>query len=764
MCAKRSALLNAELPKDLSAWAAREGIDPDEAWLTARTDLNLQGHYEDVYLLVEADRLVTLGRPAEGRTATRLVLRRRDIREIRTRQGIGGGFLEAFCDGVYVEVLAYSNAKADLFHKVVAKLKTWSEGRKPEVGPEDDLDPRRCPECGTPLEFKGDICRRCMKRGALLVRVLRLMRPYAGKAAAMMALVLGLIALRLIPQQLVRLLIDCVLAPQQAGNPALPFAVATQWLLGLVGALLGIDILMALAHMVMGRLASLVGTQVTYDMRSRVFRHLTRLSVAYYDRYSTGRLMSRVVTDTEQMKGFVHQITSGFLAQFITVAAVGVVLFSLNWQLAIITLLPAPLVVLAAVFFWKRVYPRYYRVWDANSKLHGVLSTIFSGIRVVKAFGQEGRERERFGRSAGHVRDSFRDVEYSVAIFNPSIGMLFQLGGILVWFIGGQWVLSDRLTLGKLMAFLGYLGMFYQPLGQLTQLTNWLTQFLTATQRTFEILDTQPQIVEAAEPRPLPDRDGSVQFEHITFGYDRHEPVIKDVTFEIRPGEHIGVVGKSGSGKTTLINLLARFYDADEGRILINGTDVRDLKLQELRHHVGVVLQDPFLFRGTIYGNVTYGREDVTAEQVLAAAKAANAHDFIIRHPLGYDTYIGDGGAGLSGGEKQRISIARALLYDPRILILDEATSNVDTESEQLIQAALAEVTRGRTTVAIAHRLSTLRDSDRILVVDNGRIIEQGTHEELLEERGLYYRLVKIQTELSREPAVDTLAATATAR
>ena len=762
MCAERSALLNAKLPDDLAALAVREGLHPDQAWLTARTDLNLQGDYDRVYLLVEGDRLVTLGSPRGGQGGLRLLLRREDIREVRTRQGVGGGFLEALCDGVFVEVLAYSNARADTFRKVAAKLKLWCAGEEPRTGPEDDLDPRRCPQCGGPLEFKGDICRRCMKRGALLVRVLRLMRPYAGKAAFMVVLVLGLIGLRLIPQQFVRLLIDRVLAPGQAGNPVLQPGVAVQWLLGLVAALLGIHVLMSAARIVLGRLSSFVGTQITYDMRSRVLAHLTKLSVAYYDRYSVGRLMSRVVSDTEQMKGFVQQLTSGFLTQFVTLAAVALVLFSLEWRLALITLLPAPLVVLAAAFFWRRIYPRYYRVWDANSKLHGVLNTILSGIRVVKAFGQEGRERNRFGRSAGHVRDSFRQVEYSVATFNPAIGVLFQLGGILVWFVGGRWVLEDHLTLGKLLAFLGYLNMFYQPLRQLTQLTNWLTRFMTATQRTFEILDTQPEIVEAAEPAPLPRRDGGVRFEHVTFGYDRHEPVIKDVGFEIRPGEHIGIVGKSGSGKTTLINLLARFYDVDEGRVVLNGTDVRDLKVEDLRRHVGVVLQEPFLFRGTIHSNITYGRGDVSPEQILQAAKAANAHDFIIRHPLGYDTYIGERGAGLSGGEKQRISIARALLYDPRILILDEATSSVDTESEQLIQRALAEVTRGRTTVAIAHRLSTLRDCDRILVVDDGRIIERGTHEELLALRGLYYRLVKIQTELSREPAVDTLAFDAT--
>ena len=758
MSANRSVLLNATLPPELAAKALEEKVKVDEAWLCVLTDLNLEGHYEKNFLLAEPDRLVMLAPPTRGRTAVRVVVARGDIDEIRTRQGVGGGFLEALVDGIYVELLAYSSARADTLRKAAAKLKAWSEGDRPHVGPEDDIDPRRCPACGLPLQFKGDVCRRCINRGAVFGRVLKMMRPYAGRAALMMALVLVVISLSLIPQQLVRLLIDRVLAPEQARNAVLGFDVARNWLLGLVAALLGVHLLTAVAQVVTGRLASYVGTQITYDMRSRVFGHLTGLSVAYYDRYNVGQLMSRVAGDTEQMKGFVHQLTSGFMSQLIQVLAVGVVLFSLNWKLALITLLPAPMVVMSAMFFWKRVYPRYYRVWDANSKLHGVLNTILSGIRVVKAFGQENRERNRFSRSAGYVRDSFRGVEYTVAVFNPAIGVLFQLGGILVWYFGGKWVLGKELSLGALMAFLGYLWMFYQPLGQLTQLTNWLTQFLTATQRTFEILDTPSQIVEADQPRQLPPAGGTISFENVSFGYDRHEPIIKSVSFEVAGGEHIGVVGKSGSGKTTLINLLARFYEVDEGSIRVNGVDLRDIKLEELRKHIGVVLQEPFLFRGTIWSNLTYGMTDATCEQVIAAAKAANAHGFIMRQPLGYDTCIGERGAGLSGGERQRISIARALLYNPRILILDEATSSVDTESEQLIQAALALATKGRTTIAIAHRLSTLKESDRILVVDSGRIIEQGSHEKLLAQQGTYYRLVKIQTELSREPAVDSLA------
>ncbi len=750
----RSALLNRELPATLEALIRKEGLDPRDAWICTDTDLNLAGGYEAVFILAFPDRLVTVAEPTPQRPGGIIItLARESIAEIRRRQGVGGGFIEALVEGIYVEVLAFSNARADIFHKVAKKLEHWIDGLSVATCPEDDVNHRKCPKCGLTLQFRGDICSRCVNRGAVFARVLKMMRPYAGKATIMMVFVLMAIGVSLIPQKLIQHLIDDVLAPAVAGR--ITWDQAAWPLFGLVAALLGTHVFGALVSMANGRLASFIGTQIAYDFRSRVFDHLTRLSVGYYDRYNIGQLMTRVANDTEQMRGFVQQLTGGFLAQLITVAAVGAMLFSLSWKLALLTLLPAPLVMLSAVFFWKRIYPRYYKVWDAGSKLHGVLNTILSGIRVVKAFGQEEQEQKRFGRTSGYVRDSARGVEYTVSIFNPSIGLLFQLGGMMVWLVGGRQVIESELSLGKLMAFLGYLWMFYAPLGNLTQLTNWLTSFLTATQRTFEILDTPSQIVEIPNPVRLPAAKGAIRFENVTFGYNRHEPVLKGISFEVKPGEHIGVVGKSGSGKTTLVNLLARFYDVDEGRVLIDGVDVRDLHLEDLRKTVGIVLQEPFLFRGTIYTNISYGRRDVTPEQVMEASKAANAHHFVMRHPLGYDTYIGERGAGLSGGERQRVSIARALLYDPNILVLDEATSNVDTESEQLIQEALGRVTAGRTTVAIAHRLSTLKKSDRIFVVDKGVIVEQGSHEELLSLGGIYYRLVKIQTELSREPSVD---------
>jgi ABC-type multidrug transport system ATPase subunit len=301
------------------------------------------------------------------------------------------------------------------------------------------------------------------------------------------------------------------------------------------------------------------------------------------------------------------------------------------------------------------------------------------------------------------------------------------------------------MSLGSLMAFLAYLAMFYTPLATLSQFTTWLTNFLTGCQRVFELLDTPVEATDVAHPIDLPHVQGRIRFENVSFGYERHQPVLRNVDFEVEPGKTIGIVGRSGSGKTTLVNLLCRFYDVNEGRVLVDGVDVRQIAAKQLRQQIGVVLQEPFLFRGTVWHNLVYGMPTSTPEQAIAAAKAAQAHEFILNSPLGYDTWLGERGAGLSGGERQRLSIARAILYDPPILILDEATSNIDAESEQAIQQALRAVTRGRTTIAIAHRLSTLRDADCILVFDRGQLIERGSHEQLLEQNGEYAKLVRLQ-------------------
>jgi ATP-binding cassette subfamily B protein len=665
-----------------------------------------------------------------------------EVREFRTQGAVGSGFLQAYVDDYWVDLARFPNTQADRFGRLARYLEDLRT--LGEVHLEDNIAATvlRCPKCDQRLPVANESCPRCIPRKAILARLGQMLWPYRLTALAMCGLMLVAVAAELVPPKLQQYLVDHILRGGQGAPDASGLFGA---LLVVVSALACARLMLSAVNFAKGRMATRVGVALTFDLRARLVEKLHSLGLNYYDRHQVGALTSRVAYDSEVIQSLLQQITGGFLLQLVQVTAVGVMLFTLNPKLAFFTLIPAPLVIAGSIFFWKRVHPRHYRYWDSSSKQAGMLTGMLSGIRVVKAFAQEPREYARFNRVSDYLRNCRMRVDYSTAAFSATMQLIFSMGGLIVWYVGGRDVLAGQMSLGSLMAFLAYLAMFYTPLATLSQFTTWLTNFLTGCQRVFELLDTPVETTDPANPVDLPNVDGRIKFEGVTFGYERHQPVLRDVDFEIRPGETIGIVGRSGSGKTTLVNLLCRFYDVCEGQVLVDGVDVRRLVASQLRRHIGVVLQEPFLFRGTIWQNLVYGLPTSTPEQAVAAAKAAQAHDFILNSPLGYDTWLGERGAGLSGGERQRLSIARAILYDPPILVLDEATSNVDAESEQAIQKALRALTRGRTTIAIAHRLSTLREADRILVFDGGRLTEQGTHQQLIAADGQYARLVRLQ-------------------
>jgi len=479
------------------------------------------------------------------------------------------------------------------------------------------------------------------------------------------------------------------------------------------------------------------------------------MPIDYFDKNQTGRLMTRVNQDTAELQGLVSQMTT-FALNIMLVLGIGAVLFTMSPSLGLYVLIPTPLVVTAAYFYYRYMRPHFERFWIARWRLNAMLNTFLAGVRVVKAFAQEEQEEARYHNRNQRLLQSRLQVDQAWSKFYPLISFAFSAGGLIIWYAGGKAVLAERITLGTLMAFLGYLGMFYGPLSNLTHISQALNHFLTISQRMFEMLDEEPQ-KEVSNPVGKARLGGRIEFDQVSFGYDPYYPVIRDLSLVIEPGEMIGIVGHSGAGKTTLINLLCRFYDVTSGSIRIDGVDVRDLSMEEVRKQIGMVLQTPFLFRGTLAENIAYGKPDATREEIIRAAKAANAHDFITRLPEGYDTIVGEGGTGLSGGEMQRVSIARAILHDPRILILDEATSSVDTETERQIQEALDTLVKGRTTIAIAHRLSTLYNADRIIVLNHGKLEEQGTPQKLMESKGAFYQLVQLQSQFARLDGVAAL-------
>lgn len=386
--------------------------------------------------------------------------------------------------------------------------------------------------------------------------------------------------------------------------------------------------------------------------------------------------------------------------------------------------------------------------------ISAILADTIPGVRVVKAFAAEDREVDRFNNvSEDYFKSSMQAAKLSTIYF-PVMGLAMFVGGIVIRWFGGRQIIYGNMTPGDLMLFMGYMWQFYGPIRTLTRLNHRLQRAATAAERVFEIVDAQPEVDDKEDAIELPTIRGDIKMENVVFSYDDEKNALDDISFEVEAGQMIGLSGPSGAGKTTLINLLGRFYDVNEGSITVDGHDIRDVTMMSLRNQIGVVLQDPFLFHGTVSSNIAYSKPGASKTEIVAAAKAANAHDFIVNFPDGYDTMVGERGTGLSGGEKQRISIARAILKNPRILILDEATSSVDTETEALIQAAIERLIEGRTTFAIAHRLSTLRKADRLVILDKGEIIETGTHNELLENNGLYKRLVDLQTDLSRIKAV----------
>jgi len=719
--------------------------------LCTPTDIDQQGAYRRHWLAATTEKIWVV--PEEPHQGQLIHFAINEASEFRTVPGIGSGTLAAKISGTYFDILRYSNRHAYRFERVVPKLEQLRKGEPVEITEHDEHDPRRCPECGIMLDQPGDTCAHCVKRSYVLTRMMRLMKPYRKQAVTMMALLLVGVALDLVSPQLTRYLVDNVLSDSAPGTETR--SAALRLLLTVVCILAGVQALRMGVNIWNGRLGSRVGTAITRDMRSRLVEHLQKLSVSYYDKQQVGSLMGRVAYDTEALHGFLWQLTGGFLLQLLMVVGVALMMFSIDARLALYALLPAPLVMGGTVFFWKYVYPRYYVSWDASSKQAGALSGMLSGIRVVKAFNQEQRELERFNAVSDRLRDAKNHVDMSIATFNPVIGLVFQMGGWIVWYFGGREVLAHSLSLGELMAFFGYLWMFYGPLAALPQFTNWLTSFVTQANRIFEVLDAPVASGQPDNAVHIGRLRGEIELRNVTFGYTRHNPVLRNLNLRIAPGEMVGIVGASGSGKSTLVNLLCRFYDVDEGSVLVDGVDVRRVDQNDLRSQVGVVLQEPFLFRGSISDNLTYGRPAAEPQAVIEAAKAANCHDFIMRQPHAYDTWLGERGAGLSGGERQRVSIARALLTDPRVLILDEATASVDAQSETLIQSALAEVVQGRTTIAIAHRLSTLRRADRIIVMDHGRIAETGSHEELIERNGIYANLVRLQGQAEGEPVIS---------
>jgi len=623
-------------------------------------------------------------------------------------------------------------------------------GKLPEERADEKSRRKHCPTCGRPLPWDSHVCNFCVDRLRALKRLASYLAPYKLYVFLSLFLNVSNIGFDFVPVILAKTLIDRVfpLAIKQS-SAAAKIAVASgatlRTLTVLVLAIIGASLVSSLVGIWRGRIDAYLGAAVLHDIRAQLYTHLQRLSVSYYDKREVGAVMSRVQNDVSMLQNFLMDSAEQLLISGLTIVAVVVIMFSYSPLLCIGVLLPVPFVVIGTQTYWRGLMKLWRRVWHQNSSLGARLADALGGVRVIRAFGAEEREVSRFVSRSSALRDASMRVEQKAAVFNPVMGLIMGFGMPITWYMGGRFVLAGELSFGTMVLFLGLLPRLYGPVQQLTRLVNQMTRSMTAAERVFEVLDTEPEVQEAAGALPMPHLRGEVEFREVVFGYEKHRPVLKGISLKVEPGEMIGLVGHSGAGKSTLINLLLRFYDVTGGQLLVDGLDIRDIRRDDLRRQIGVVLQESYLFHGSIFDNIVYGHPGASPAEVMDAAKAAFAHDFIVSFPDGYDTLVGERGTRLSGGERQRIAIARAILHDPRVLILDEATASVDTQTEAQIQKALANLVKGRTTFAIAHRLSTLRHADRLVVVDKGKIAEVGTHDELMAKKGTFYKLVQAQ-------------------
>lgn len=655
---------------------------------------------------------------------------------------VGSVVLEAEVAGTKRFIVRATMEHAARFGYLAGVLNDKAAQRKVRIF--NNEEERVCVECGGSLIPGTRACPRCMSKAAAFKRLFSVSKARWGGFAIALTVLLAGAGIALLNPYLLKLLINGALQP--AEGEASSMAVF-YWAIGGLVACLLVGELMSLIR---GRVMAKVSSSIAADLRKLVFDKTQSLSLGFMTSQRAGDMMNRITSDTERIRHLIQELCTTAIFQLIILVSASILLFQADWRLAIIVLLPAPIVAYMHMYIWKYVLHKlFHKLWRIHDRANSFLHDVLSGIRVVKAFGQEGREMKRFREYNGDFAAMTIKSEKLFSILSPITNYLIQLGQYFVLLLGCNMILNNQMNIGELIQFSTYAAMIFGPIAWLMFMPRWIANAVISIDRIFSVIDEQPEVVDDKEPVKHPIK-GSIRFQNVYFGYKSYEPVLKHVTLDIRQGEMIGLVGHSGSGKSTLINLISRFYDCNEGAILIDGVDIRSMKQEDLRSQIGVVLQETFLFRGSILDNIRYARPEATDLEVIEAARVANAHTFIINLPDGYDSLLEENGNNLSGGERQRLAIARAVLKDPKILILDEATASLDIDTEMAIQEALQRVTKGRTTIAIAHRLSTLRSVDRLIVLEKGVVAEVGSHTELMEKQGIYYKLITAQRGMSK--------------
>ncbi|MBE5938829.1 MAG: ATP-binding cassette domain-containing protein [Lachnospiraceae bacterium] len=760
------------IPKSLLKMLKSYELNTEDIVYVAESDIDEELRFVQNYIILSKDRLAVAFYPykeagkfsfggykrqgdftdVESDKPVLKIYFNEDIEKLEIIRDISGGTLIGKISGDDIRICRFSNSKMGEMERLTRNINKVKKGE--ELNDKDIHGKQKmecCPKCGTLYpDQERKICPKCMDKKSLFMRVMKYFLKYKWRLCIMMVCYLGVGILNLAwPYLSGTFLYDKVLSQ----DPKL-----VQWvdsvggkftiLLGFtVIAMIVTKILIQLLGMIHGAMTARIVPDVVAELKQEIFNSMGKLSISFFNSRQTGGLMTRVLDDASIVTGFFIDGLPYIFVNAFTIISTCVIMFRINPLLAVAALVLLPFLTIQSYRMLPRLWTFYGKRHRASRRLSGQLNDNITGARVIKAFGQQEQELKRLGKGNAGVREAELDVMRFDNKYYALYASVENIISFVVWGLGSAIVLStSSMEFGMLVTFAGYVTQLNGPLDFMSHVFRWMTDCLNASQRMFEIIDAVPDVREAENPVRPEYIEGNIEISNMTFGYEPYKPVLKNITFEVKAGEMLGIVGRSGAGKSTLVNLISRLYDPSEGYIKIDGIDVKEMGFAELRKSISMVSQETYIFMGTVAENIAYAKPEASRKEIIEAAMQASAHDFICKMPQGYDTIIGSAGRTLSGGEKQRISIARAILANPRILILDEATSAVDTETEQAIQESLDKLVKGRTTLSIAHRLSTLKNADKLIVIDDGKITESGTHKELIEQKGTYYKLMQLQT------------------